>query len=693
MKNFFISILFLFTAIISWAKPAPDSWVILLYQDADDYQLEQDICMDFNEAEKVGSTANITILSQLDRYDGSYEGDGNWSSTRRYYLKQDDDFEKTGSKLLMDLGEKDMSQKETLVDFVTWGIQNYEAEHYVLILSDHGMGWPGGWTDPVPDETDMLTVDDMEEAFKTIIAKTGIKKLDLIGFDACLMGHYEVFSTLAPYADYAVASQETEPGIGWAYGGFLESLKKNPSMPPGELAGEIINSYINKDESVINPKLRGEGVTAEEMAEWLGGDITLSAIDLNAFQNLEKEFNYFLGLLKKEDQTIVAKARSYAQSFTNVFDEDHPSPYIDLGHFIKILKKEGKNKKMLTAIDSLLKSMNKSVIAEKHGPLKPGSSGISIHFPNSNIYEADWGGAVSYTYMVPSFAKRSLWDDFLLYHYTSSDFSAVARPEESAKEEPAAVPAADAVVAAPGKGEISITKIKTENAVVKTGTGATLDIESVITGNNIAYIYIFTGYYDASSDSLLIADKDFIEADNTMAVDGVNYPDWQSSGPEIEMIFEWEPILFYLDDGKNEEFCLLEPVDYGATADQAVYMVTGTYQSKDGTDTRHSIIYFDGKGQMINMYGFKGTTGIGAPYEIKPAIGDQFTIQEDWIQNDPETGEPQIYHYNGGTITFSKTKLEWYDYDAPPGDYVLGYIAVDFDGNIAEEYIEVVVSE
>ncbi len=41
-----------------------------------------------------------------------------------------------------------MSDGKTLVDFVTWAMESYPADKYALILSDHGMGWPGGWSDP-----------------------------------------------------------------------------------------------------------------------------------------------------------------------------------------------------------------------------------------------------------------------------------------------------------------------------------------------------------------------------------------------------------------------------------------------------------------------------------------------------------------------------------------------------------------
>ena len=110
------------------------TWTILLYQDADDKVLEQDIFIDFNEAERVGSTDRVRIVAQLDRYQGGFNGDGNWTDTRRFLVQQDNDLN-TISSPFESIGEADMSDPQTLVEFVTWGIQEFPADKYVLILS------------------------------------------------------------------------------------------------------------------------------------------------------------------------------------------------------------------------------------------------------------------------------------------------------------------------------------------------------------------------------------------------------------------------------------------------------------------------------------------------------------------------------------------------------------------------------
>lgn len=136
------------------AGQAGQKWLVMLYQDADDEVLEQDIFLDLNEAEKVGSTDRVTIVAQLDRYRGAFQGDGNWTSARRYLVAQDNDLNAIGSQMVADLGEVDMADGNNLADFVTWAMGEYPADRTVLVLSDHGMGWPGGWSDPAPATED-----------------------------------------------------------------------------------------------------------------------------------------------------------------------------------------------------------------------------------------------------------------------------------------------------------------------------------------------------------------------------------------------------------------------------------------------------------------------------------------------------------------------------------------------------------
>jgi len=188
----------------------------MLYQDADDKVLEKDILVDLNEAERVGSTDKVKIVAQVDRFRGGFDGDGDWTSAKRFLVNKDDDLNHIASKQVAELGEVNMADPASLVDFATWAMKSYPADKYVLILSDHGMGWPGGMTDPtgqpggdasIPLESkmpDLLYLNEIEGALQQIRDQDGLDKFELIGMDACLMAHLEVFSALEPHARYAV---------------------------------------------------------------------------------------------------------------------------------------------------------------------------------------------------------------------------------------------------------------------------------------------------------------------------------------------------------------------------------------------------------------------------------------------------------------------------------------------------------
>ena len=75
------------------------------------------------------------------------------------------------------------------------------------------------------------------------LSRGGVK-FDFIGFDACLMATVENALMLNEYADYMIASEETEPGYGWYYTDWLNALGSNPSIPTEELGQKIVDDFV-----------------------------------------------------------------------------------------------------------------------------------------------------------------------------------------------------------------------------------------------------------------------------------------------------------------------------------------------------------------------------------------------------------------------------------------------------------------
>jgi len=697
---------------VAFTPPAVSSegqkWLVMLYQDADDKILEKDIYLDLNEAEKVGSSDRVQIVTQMDRYKGGYQGDGNWTSTRRYYVTQDDDLQRLGSQLVADLGEKNMAAGDTLEDFAVWAIETFPADKFVLILSDHGLGWPGGWSDPDPAGRgepsiplashlgNQLYLMELEKSLDEVRSRTGIEQFELVGLDACLMGHLEVFSALSPHARYAVASQEIEPALGWAYTGFLEDLKRNPDMDGATLASQIVKSYVQSDQRIVDEKERSEflrqgspmgglfgmlgQVTPQQLANQLEANITLSAVDLKALPSVLNQLNKLSYTLQQENQQVVAKARNYSQSFTSVFGNNVPPSYIDLGNFARLLRKETTNDDVIQAVDGVIEAISQAVIAEKHGPKVPGASGISIYFPNSQLFRTPQAGPQSYTAIADRFSLDSLWDEFLVYHYSGRNFEP--------KTGSIAIPEPDEEIIPPGAGEIEVSAVQISSQSVAPGQVVTMKAD--ISGENIGYAYLFVGFYDRQSNSIYIADIDYLESSNTREIDGVYYPDW-GDRTEFTLEYDWEPILFAIDDGEKSALAMFNPESYGKSFEETIYTVDGEYTYADSGDIRYARLYFN-DGLLRQVFGFTHQDFTGAPREITPQSGDQFTILEKWMDLDSQGNVVDTAFQEGETLTFGDQMFTWEELDAAQGEYIIGFIIEDLDGKSYEAYTPIRVN-
>ena len=130
-----------------------------------------------------------------------------------------------------------MGSADTLTDFLRFGRDQYPAENYALIFWDHGGGPLEGVCWDELFSMDNLTLEELTEGLRRTYMQ---RKLSWIGFDACLMGSAEVAAAVAPYAEYMIASQETEPAQGWNYA-FLKDADGNGA----ETGRRIVDSYFD----------------------------------------------------------------------------------------------------------------------------------------------------------------------------------------------------------------------------------------------------------------------------------------------------------------------------------------------------------------------------------------------------------------------------------------------------------------
>lgn len=181
-------------------------------------------------------------------------------------------------------------------------------------------------------------------------------------------------------------------------------------------------------------------------------------------------------------------------------------------------------------------------------------------------------------------------------------------------------------------------------------------------------------------------DLDYIDAEATTDVDGVVYPDWQSSDGTIPLEYDWQPVQYVISDGTDSVPALLSPDTYGIGTEDTFYTVDGIFHFLNGDPDRSARLYFNGDGDMTKAIAFNGMDDSGPQHEVTPAEGDSFTVLEEIMQSGE--GEETVYSSaEAGTLTFGKQVFTWDEETAPSGAYVVGFIAEDMDGNNYQEYI------
>ncbi len=255
--------------------------------------------------------------------------------------------------LVKDAGTSSMTNPDNLAGYIQWGAKNYPADRYELILWDHGGGSVSGYG---YDEKNRASGSMSLSGIKSALDKGGIK-FDFIGFDACLMATAENALMLDDYADYMVASEETEPGVGWYYTDWLTALGKNTSMPTAEIGQMIVDSFVD----TCARKCPGQKTT-------------LSVVDLAELANtVPEKFNSFSKSVTQMLSDKNYQQISHARNQTREFASDTKIDQVDLVHLAENMGTgEGKD---------LAKTIRGAVKYNRTSRNMTNAYGLSIYFP------------------------------------------------------------------------------------------------------------------------------------------------------------------------------------------------------------------------------------------------------------------------------------------------------------------------
>jgi len=438
--------------------PAPAEWTILIFLNGDN-NLEKFALKDFTEMSRVSLPDNVNVILQFDRNGGYATTSPNWTQTLRFKMRKG--LTPLPANALQDLGELNMGAQQTLADFVAWGQAQYPARKTGLILWDHGDGWrffntilrhgtpemkqqlkderlrqlgsPRVWSTntmelgesfelsglpaiPVEEAVDVphraVSNDDSSggdklfnrEVQDALQSVGGGRKLDLVGFDACLMAMVETGFALRNVAGVMVGSEELEPGNGWDYSDWLPRLTVNPAQNAEQLGQALVDSYRKTYAGVDS-------------------STTLSAVRLGRIDALSAALDALADTLQPRlgqpaFLATLTKVRDDCVNYAPGYDLNG----IDLGDFCQALEVATTDSAVKAACQAVRAELSQAVIANYAGRDRVWSTGLAIYFPKSAaFYRAD-PDAAAYddTQTVPGeveFIKAHRWDNFLQAYF------------------------------------------------------------------------------------------------------------------------------------------------------------------------------------------------------------------------------------------------------------------------------------
>ncbi len=359
------------------ARQATAAWTVMVYIAADN-NLEAFALADLNEMEFVGSTPDVNIVVQIDRAEAYDATNGNWTDARRFYVTQDSDLVAVASEEVAALGEINTGDPDTLADFGVWAMTTYPAEHYALVIWDHGGSWLGLAADGSAYH-DELTLPELSQALAHMTDTAGIVQLDLVGFDACLMGAFEVYRAIAPYAQYGLGSAELIPGNGWDYLGALSALKDAPEMGGSALGEAIIDSFITFYTDVI---------TLYDIFNLGLVDLAQSEAVLTSLEALQSAVE----AAPTDALEPIGRARSRTPLFGAFGDPQFVDFWAaaDLFEFVRRLSDTADDAALADAAGGVVQAGTEMMVYYRSNETTPQDSGISIYFPrNERLYHQD----------------------------------------------------------------------------------------------------------------------------------------------------------------------------------------------------------------------------------------------------------------------------------------------------------------
>ena len=237
-------------------------WNFFTYLNADN-NLESFGKADLNEMERVGSMpGRMNVFALVDGAKGYTPDGGGWDSkSKLMWIQKDpsasdkivsrevavDPNSELGKLIAAGKGELNLGDPKVMNAALKYVQQNVPSEHLFVDMWDHGDSWHASSSDD-SGTTMQPSRGDLQKALEGV-------KVDVLGFDECLMGAKEIAQVAAGAGvQQMVGSEFLEPGAGWNYEDLFKRFDKlfdQKGVSAQSLAHATVDSYAagGKDNS------------------------------------------------------------------------------------------------------------------------------------------------------------------------------------------------------------------------------------------------------------------------------------------------------------------------------------------------------------------------------------------------------------------------------------------------------------
>jgi hypothetical protein len=356
------------------AAPAPQAkWTVMVYMSGDN-NLEDYIVKDIElELAPTGSSADVQVIALADRGPGYDTSRGDWQTTKLYHITKG--MLADAASAVADWGERDMGDKQTLIDFVTYAKTNYPANHYALYFWGHGWNWHPGYVMQDDTNADSLDLGELKAALPSL----GF--IDVVGYDGCNMASIEVDYAWHGYATAVSSSQEYVGWNGIEYDVVLAQLASNPNMTADQVA-------VSTSQSASSDK------TWSAVAV----DGRFSAL-MTAVNNWSLAMNAGLAKNRKSYDRAFGATQTFWQA---PMDKDLYDMAYEMNRLVSDATIKTRSQDVMSAVSAV-------VLNEHHVNAYSGAHGITIYHISKS---ADKDSNYTY-YRSLDFALQTGWDEFL----------------------------------------------------------------------------------------------------------------------------------------------------------------------------------------------------------------------------------------------------------------------------------------